>query len=249
MKIAIVDDSSLDRDFLKNGLEIIFEERNIENLEIQEFSSGEELLNYLRENPSDFFHIIFMDIYMEDLTGVETAKAIRKTDEQVKIVFITTSNEFASESYEVRAEDYLIKPFDGRRMNKIIDRFFRKNKEVKILEFPNGRKVFVNSIVYTSFSGHYVTVFMKEGYNASPKYGKRLTIEYNIISNILKEVIYVSSFSINFLIRKSVYCFFTSPYFLLLIGTNSPSFILNLSSSIPSTCSKLTITPLKLDIS
>mgnify|MGYP000165697781 CR=1 FL=1 len=35
MKIAIVDDSSLDRDFLKNGLEIIFEERNIENLEIQ----------------------------------------------------------------------------------------------------------------------------------------------------------------------------------------------------------------------
>ena len=96
MKIAIVDDSSLDRDFLKNGLEIIFEERNIENLEIQEFSSGEELLNYLRENPSDFFHIIFMDIYMEDLTGVETAKAIRKTDEQVKIVFITTSNEFAS---------------------------------------------------------------------------------------------------------------------------------------------------------
>ena len=130
MKIAIVDDSSLDRDFLKNGLEIIFEERNIENLEIQEFSSGEELLNYLRENPSDFFHIIFMDIYMEDLTGVETAKAIRKTDEQVKIVFITTSNEFASESYEVRAEDYLIKPFDGQRMNKIIDRFFRKNKEV-----------------------------------------------------------------------------------------------------------------------
>lgn len=128
MKIAIVDDSSLDRDFLKNGLEIIFEERNIENIEIQEFSSGEELLNYLRENPSDFFHIIFMDIYMEDLTGVETAKAIRKTDEQVKIVFITTSNEFASESYEVRAEDYLIKPFDGRRMNKIIDRFFRKKQ-------------------------------------------------------------------------------------------------------------------------
>ena len=138
---------------------------DIENLEIQEFSSGEELLNYLRENPSDFFHIIFMDIYMEDLTGVETAKAIRKTDEQVKIVFITTSNEFASESYEVRAEDYLIKPFDGQRMNKIIDRFFRKNKEVKILEFPNGRKVSVNSIVYTSFSGHYVTVFMKDGEN------------------------------------------------------------------------------------
>lgn len=99
---------------------------------------------------------------MEDLTGVETAKAIRKTDEQVKIVFITTSNEFASESYEVRAEDYLIKPFDGGGWIRLLTDF-RKNKEVKILEFPNGRKVSVNSIVYTSFSGHYVTVFMKEG--------------------------------------------------------------------------------------
>ena len=64
MKIAIVDDSSLDRDFLKNGLEIIFEERNIENIEIQEFSSGEELLNYLRENPSDFFpHYFYGYLY------------------------------------------------------------------------------------------------------------------------------------------------------------------------------------------
>ncbi|MFR6561416.1 MAG: hypothetical protein ACLUR5_05035 [Eubacterium ventriosum] len=64
MKIAIVDDSSLDRDFLKNGLEIIFEERNIENLEIQEFSSGEELLNYLRENPSRFFSTLFLWIFI-----------------------------------------------------------------------------------------------------------------------------------------------------------------------------------------
>ena len=152
MKIAIVDDSSLDRDFLKNGLEIIFEERNIENLEIQEFSSGEELLNYLRENPSDFFHIIFMDIYMEDLTGVETAKAIRKTDEQVKIVFITTSNEFASESYEVKAEDYLIKPFNKERLEKTLERLvIKKKKEDKILKFSENKVVHVDSIVYTTF--------------------------------------------------------------------------------------------------
>lgn len=44
MKIAIVDDSSLDRDFLKNGLEIIFEERNIENLEIQSLAVGKNCL-------------------------------------------------------------------------------------------------------------------------------------------------------------------------------------------------------------
>ena len=128
--------------------------------EISDYRSGEEFLTAWETAD---FDLIILDIFMDKLTGVDVARKIRERDSNVKIVFSTTSNEFASESYEVRAEDYLIKPFDGQRMNKIIDRFFRKNKEVKILEFPNGRKVSVNSIVYTSFSGHYVTVFMKDG--------------------------------------------------------------------------------------
>lgn len=166
MKIAIVDDSIKDREYLQKEIQEIFFRRTKNHIEITTFKSGEELLEYFYDNKegnASLFDIVFLDIYMEDITGVDTARAIRKIDEDVKLIFITTSNEFASESYEVRAEDYLIKPFDGRRMNKIIDRFFRKNKEVKILEFPNGRKVSVNSIVYTSFSGHYVTVFMKDG--------------------------------------------------------------------------------------
>lgn len=56
---------------------------------------------------------------MEDITGVDTARAIRKIDEDVKLIFITTSNEFASESYEVKAEDYLIKPFNKERLEKL----------------------------------------------------------------------------------------------------------------------------------
>lgn len=166
MKIAIVDDSIKDREYLQKEIQEIFFRRTKNHIEITTFKSGEELLEYFYDNKegnASLFDIVFLDIYMEDITGVDTARAIRKIDEDVKLIFITTSNEFASESYEVRAEDYLIKPFDDRRMNKIIDRFFRKNKEVKILEFPNGRKVSVNSIVYTSFSGHYVTVFMKDG--------------------------------------------------------------------------------------
>lgn len=168
MKIAIVDDSIKDREYLQKEIQEIFFRRTKNHIEITTFKSGEELLEYFYDNKegnASLFDIVFLDIYMEDITGVDTARAIRKIDEDVKLIFITTSNEFASESYEVRAEDYLIKPFDGQRMNKIIDRFFRKNKEVKILEFPNGRKVSVNSIVYTSFSGHYVTVFMKDGEN------------------------------------------------------------------------------------
>ena len=100
---------------------------------------------------------------MEKLTGVDAAREIRKKDKKVKIVFITTSNEFASESYEVRAEDYLIKPYDKTRLENVMDRIFSEKKYGKILELKDGRKIIINSIVYTTFSGHYVTIFMSDG--------------------------------------------------------------------------------------
>ena len=156
MRIAIVDDDIQ----MCEQLSTLLNEFLGDSSEISDYRSGEEFLTAWETAD---FDLIILDIFMDKLTGVDVARKIRERDSNVKIVFSTTSNEFASESYEVRAEDYLIKPFDGQRMNKIIDRFFRKNKEVKILEFPNGRKVSVNSIVYTSFSGHYVTVFMKDG--------------------------------------------------------------------------------------
>ena len=68
---------------------------------------------------------------MEKLTGVDAAREIRKKDKKVKIVFITTSNEFASESYEVRAEDYLIKPYDKTRLENVMDRIFSEKKTEK----------------------------------------------------------------------------------------------------------------------
>ena len=119
MKIAIVDDSIKDREYLQKEIQEIFFRRTKNHIEITTFKSGEELLEYFYDNKegnASLFDIVFLDIYMEDITGVDTARAIRKIDEDVKLIFITTSNEFASESYEVKAEDYLIKPFNKERL-------------------------------------------------------------------------------------------------------------------------------------
>ena len=148
MRIAIVDDNHTDRIFLREGLERILLKRNIENSEIHIFNSAEDILEYLKNEQETFFDLIFMDIYMEKLTGVDAAREIRKKDKKVKIVFITTSNEFASESYEVRAEDYLIKPYDKTRLENVMDRIFSEKKYGKILELKDGRKIIINSIVY-----------------------------------------------------------------------------------------------------
>lgn len=59
---------------------------------------------------------------MDKLTGVDVARKIRERDSNVKIVFSTTSNEFASESYEVNACYYLRKPFGRDKVKVMLDR-------------------------------------------------------------------------------------------------------------------------------
>ena len=56
------------------------------------------------------FHIILLDILMPLLNGMDTARELRQYDKTVKIIFLTSSPEFALESYDVKAYSYLLKP-------------------------------------------------------------------------------------------------------------------------------------------
>ena len=112
MKIAIVDDNEDDRKRLQEEITKICDNKSRKDFEITEFFSGEDFINLIVKNENKkYFDIVFLDIYMNGITGIETAKKLRETDNQSKIIFITTSNEFASESYEVKAYEYLIKTF------------------------------------------------------------------------------------------------------------------------------------------
>ncbi|MCL2030050.1 MAG: LytTR family DNA-binding domain-containing protein [Oscillospiraceae bacterium] len=75
--------------------------------EVSLFESGEA---FLAARPSRRFHLVFMDIYLNGMSGVETARALRETDKRCQIVFITTSAAHALESYGVDAMQYLVKP-------------------------------------------------------------------------------------------------------------------------------------------
>ena len=118
MRIAIVDDDigvyedlkTYIDGFLGNSAEFFY------------FPSGEAFL----EKREDF-DLIILDIFMDRLTGMDVAREIRKTDSDVKIVFATTSNEFASESYEVNACYYLHKPF-GKELHKDFARGYKRRR-------------------------------------------------------------------------------------------------------------------------
>ena len=126
MRIAIVDDDIQ----MCEQLRTLLNEFLGDSSEISDYRSGEEFLTAWETAD---FDLIILDIFMDKLSGVDVARKIRERDSNVKIVFSTTSNEFASESYEVKAEDYLIKPFNKERLEKTLERLvIKKKKETPI---------------------------------------------------------------------------------------------------------------------
>jgi len=106
MNIAVVDDLAVGRETLVNYLNEYFSERNI-NVTISDFSDAESFVTQFENNK---YNIIFFDIYMPGMSGIEAANTVRKTDSSVEIIFLSTSNNFACESYSVNAFCYLVKP-------------------------------------------------------------------------------------------------------------------------------------------
>ena len=84
------------------------------------FNNGDDLLNAHHNLP---FDIILLDIVMPLANGIEVAREIRQTDKNVKIVFLTSSPEFAVESYTVKANNYLLKPIDADSLYCCLDEF------------------------------------------------------------------------------------------------------------------------------
>ena len=104
-RIAICDDEKIFRDQL-NGFLLKYAEKAGEDFDILPYDSADRLLlNY----PKDL-DLLFLDIAMGGINGMEAAQEIRKTDPQVCIIFITTMVQYAIDGYAVKAFGFIRKP-------------------------------------------------------------------------------------------------------------------------------------------
>ena len=87
-------------------------------LHIEAFDNGDALLKSHTQSPYD---IIFLDVIMPIFNGIEVAKEIRKHDANVKFVFLTSSREYAVDSYTVKATNYLLKPIDNTQLYQCLE--------------------------------------------------------------------------------------------------------------------------------
>ncbi len=122
LRIAICDDSEKERDNLTN----ILSESNIKNI-CDVFTSGEDFLSEYKANKYD---LIFMDIYMEQQTGVEVVTEIRKIEEDIPVVFATTSKEHALDSYRLDVLKYLEKPLQKKHVEQVLKLAKEKKENV-----------------------------------------------------------------------------------------------------------------------
>jgi DNA-binding LytR/AlgR family response regulator len=102
LRIAIAEDTLSDTEIL-----IDFIDDCEQDCEVVSFESGEALLEDFEKGA---FDLVFLDIFMYEMNGVQVAEAIREIDTQVVIVFTTTSEDFTRESYRLNAYKYLVKP-------------------------------------------------------------------------------------------------------------------------------------------
>lgn len=117
LKIAICDDNRDYRQEMEANVKAWADEQNLET-EVAVFDHGDALLSACQVQQPD---IILLDIMMPLLSGMDTAREIRKVNKVVKIVFFTSAPEFAIESYDVKASGYLLKPLQVEKFRNVMN--------------------------------------------------------------------------------------------------------------------------------
>ena len=155
MRIALVDDTAEELEILSDIIN-----NELPHATLFTFPSGKDFLSAWNDNSYD---LILLDIYMPGMLGVDVARKIRETDEDVRLVFCTTSNEFASESYEVGANYYLQKPVSTtsfQRMLKMIR--LEDYEENRFITLPDGQRIVLRNITYTEYYNHSIIIHSKK---------------------------------------------------------------------------------------
>lgn len=160
MKIAICDDEVNFQKILQKKLEDYY---GVLEIEIEAFLSGKDFLERFEKHFIEF-QMIFMDIEMQGLDGIETSKRIREINQTIPIIFLTSHTELAMEGYEVDAFRFLEKPLQMERLVKTLQAFDNLRLLDSKIELQDGeRTLLVNwtEILYVQSENVYINVYME----------------------------------------------------------------------------------------
>ena len=149
MKIAICEDDTTQQNILTAALDS-YRTPAGEHVQYDVYHNGLDLLASINTHP---YNVLLLDILMPGFTGMDAAREIRKSNEKIPIIFLTTSQEFAVESYRVHAFDYLMKPMDQNALFETLDRAFAMTESTleKSILVQTAKAVYVLSLSQIEF--------------------------------------------------------------------------------------------------
>lgn len=163
MRLAYCDDEEIQLEYMHELCEE-WAAQAAEPLTYCGYRSAKEMLF---ENAESYpFDLLLLDIDMEEMSGMELARCIRKRDDAIPIIFLTNRREYVFEGYEVRALRYLLKPIDKEKLFPVLDGLCAaSNQEKGYLIIPVAGemiKLEQSDILYAEANGHYVTIHTAE---------------------------------------------------------------------------------------
>ena len=162
LRVAIVDDLEMDARGIRADLETIAQGHF--ELTCESFPSGEAFLSRFSR---DAFDLVFMDIFMGGISGIDAAQAAREADPRCLIVFLTTSPDFALQSFPLHPFDYLLKPVALPRLQKLVqDSLLSLGTPEPEIEVRVPRQVLrlpLSSILYAVARNHVTVIVTTEG--------------------------------------------------------------------------------------
>lgn len=165
LNIAVIEDEVSAFDTLKQMIDKYEENSEGFDFKVTHFTNPITFL----ENSESVYDLIFLDIQMPDVNGMETAKKIRERGDDVMIVFVTNMAQYALESYEVHAYDFILKPVEydsfALKFSRCLNNLEHKlnKKEIVLTYGTTKRKVGVGDITYVEVSNHNVIVHLTDG--------------------------------------------------------------------------------------
>lgn len=162
LRIALCDDQEKQLDQTAALLHAYLQARPHLNGRVETFRSGSALL--ARAEEAEGFDLYVLDILMPDLNGIDTGRLLRALGEGGEIVYLTSSNEFAADSYDVRAFFYLLKPVAAEKLFQVLDGAVeklnqRRAKAIVVHTAEGPRRILLEQIRYLERVGRCIRYY------------------------------------------------------------------------------------------
>ena len=185
MKIAICDDDKDELLRISSILDTYIEERNAP-IDYKTFNSATELLSTTKSGAYDLY---LLDIIMPMLNGIDTAREIRSFDKVAQIAFLTSSPEFAVESYSVKACNYILKPVSREKLffalDDIMQSVMEENRSSMVVKSSEGMvKILLSQLAHVEALDRRVIYYLSSGKMIECSHGAFIQLHRSYLVNM-----------------------------------------------------------------